>query len=184
MSFSYSKEEMTEAGRNAARFAAGKLPLAVTWPTVPGKGIRISAKCPIGKCGYADMKPEGGGGLLESSSPPPVSLRGWPNPQNPQKWVFADMRICGRAPSKRLSPRLPPVFGAGCHAVMDMRNHPRNPPRHWCKAGSMARRPASKSRTRARATRPCVAFPEMEESSLLCWPLRGSRDRARAPAYA
>jgi len=32
--------ESAEAGRNAARFAAGKLPLAVTWPTVPGKGIR------------------------------------------------------------------------------------------------------------------------------------------------
>lgn len=32
--------ESAEAGRNAARFAAGKLPLAVTWPAVPGKGIR------------------------------------------------------------------------------------------------------------------------------------------------
>ena len=32
--------ESAEAGRNAARLAAGKLPLAVTWPTVPGKGIR------------------------------------------------------------------------------------------------------------------------------------------------
>jgi NADPH-dependent 2,4-dienoyl-CoA reductase/sulfur reductase-like enzyme len=32
--------ESAEAGRNAARFAVGKLPLAVTWPTVPGKGIR------------------------------------------------------------------------------------------------------------------------------------------------
>ena len=32
--------ESAEAGRNAARFAAGKLPLAVSWPTVPGKGIR------------------------------------------------------------------------------------------------------------------------------------------------
>lgn len=32
--------ESAEAGRNAARFAAGKLPLSVTWPTVPGKGVR------------------------------------------------------------------------------------------------------------------------------------------------
>ena len=32
--------ESAEAGRNAARFAAGKLPLAATWPTVPGNGVR------------------------------------------------------------------------------------------------------------------------------------------------
>ena len=32
--------ESAEAGTCAARFAAGKLPLAVSWPTVPGKGIR------------------------------------------------------------------------------------------------------------------------------------------------